>query len=97
MRLAGLMDTDWLPSLCKEFNQKHDAEIREGTKREMTPNLYAIDRAFVRATTSANASARDGIPREVLNAIPIPAVPDAACCFAQLLNPHGLEVRIGLK
>ena len=40
---AALMDSDWLPSLCEGFNQGHEAEIREGTKRKMEPNLYAME------------------------------------------------------
>ena len=54
---AALMDSEWLPSLCEGFNQEHEAEIREGTKRKMEPNLYAMDSPFVRATTSADPSA----------------------------------------
>merc|ERR1719440_1842418 len=58
----------------------------------MAPNLYAMDRSFVRATTSTAAGARSEIPAAVLEAARIPGVPTEDCCFAQLLNPRGLEV-----
>ena len=58
----------------------------------MKPNLYALDEPFVRATTSTDPSAREKIPAKVLETAEIPDVPSANCCFAQLLNPKGLEV-----
>ena len=74
----GLSVDGWWHSIC--------------TKREKPPNLYALDRPFVRATTSADASARSKIPCAVLDAAEIPSAPAEDCCFAQLLNPEGLDV-----
>ena len=88
----GLSVDGWWHSICTKFNVDHAAEIRAGKKREMTPNLYALDKPFVRATTSADASARSEIPRAVLDAAEIPSAPAEDCCFAQLLNPEGLDV-----
>ena len=67
-------------------------EIQAGKKREMTQNLYGLDWPFVRATTSADRSTRNEIPAAVLETAEIPDVPDENCCFAQLLNPEGLDV-----
>ena len=89
---TGLSVDGWWHSICTKFNENHAAEIRTGEKFEMTPNLYALDRPFVRATTSADASARFGIPPAVLDAAEIPGAPAEDCCFAQLLNPEGLDV-----
>ena len=88
----GLLVDGWWHSICAKFNQDHAAEIQAGTKREREPNLYALDRPFVRATTSADASARSHIPAAVLDAAEIPGVPAENCCFAQLVNPQGLDV-----
>ena len=88
----GLSVDGWWPSMCAKFNEDHAAEIRAGTAREMTPNLYALDGPVVRATTSADASARSAIPAAVLDAAEIPGAPAENCCFAQLLNPGGLDL-----
>merc|ERR1719161_333040 len=82
----------WWHSHCARFNAAHSVEIEAGTKFVMNPNLYALDRPFVRATSSADASARSHIPAAVLNAAEIPGVPAENSCFAQLLNPKGVDV-----
>lgn len=89
---AAVLDTDWLPRLCREFNELNDQEIRAKTKFEMQPNLYAMNAFLVQATTSEDPSAREKIPKEILRMAEIPGVPPADCCFAQLLNPEGLDV-----
>ena len=88
----GLMVDGWWHSHCAKFNQDNAAEIEAGTKFKMEPNLYSLDGPFVRATTSADASARSHIPAAVLNAAEIPGAPAENCCFAQLLNPEGVDV-----
>lgn len=92
---AGLFDTEWLPSLCQDFNTKHESEIREKKKQEMKPNLYAMKEAFVRKTTMTHdpkTNARNSIPPEVLEDAGVPDAPQANCSFAQLLNKEGLTV-----
>ena len=86
--------TGWIPTKCAEFNAGHAAAIAAGEAYAMAPNLYALDAPFVRATTSADPAARDGIPQEVLEAARVPPRPQEACCYAQLLNPDGLAVDV---
>ena len=57
----------------------------------MTPNIFAMDAHFVQATTKHGRNARDYIPENVLNIARVPLVPPIDCCFAQLLNPEGLQ------
>ena len=80
--------------MCNKFNAANAEEIAAGHKIESSPNLYAIDRPFVQATTSPDASARKDIPAKVLAAGNIPDAPEFACCFSQLLNPDGLVVDV---
>ena len=96
----GLKEDGWLQGQCDKFNQDHAHEIGQGKKYEfpMQPNLYALDKEFVKPTTkkkpatSSDANARSEIKDSVLQAAGIPASPAKECCFAQLLNPDGLEV-----
>jgi len=58
----------------------------------MTPNLYAVENFFALLdTTSADVSKRKYIAQEVLTVAEVSGVTEANCCFAQLLNPGGLE------
>jgi len=58
----------------------------------MAPNLHALDKFFVQPTTSTDTKERNKIPDSVLKTIGVPEAPDKTCCYAQLLNPRGLEV-----
>jgi len=88
----GLLKTKWLPEHCENFNDKHKDDIEKETNFEMTPNLYSMNESFVQATTATDRSKRNEIPEEVLKIIGVPSAPKATCCFAQLINPDGLEV-----
>jgi len=88
---TGLLETGWLSSRCEKFNKEHDVAIRENKKIEMAPNFYAVDEFFVQDTTSADARRRKDITQEVLKSAEVPNAPKANCCFAQLLNPEGLQ------
>ena len=96
----GLKEDGWLQGQCDKFNQDHAHEIGHGKKYEfpMQPNLYALDKEFVKPTTkkkpatSSDANARSEIKDSVLRAAEIPASPAEDRCFAQLLNPDGREV-----
>lgn len=89
---SGLIGTGWLQSVCDSFNIKHEKEIEEGEKFAMKTNLYAMDQAFVQATTNKNEAARVNIPEDVLTLSGIPSKPKEDISFSQLINPDGLEV-----
>jgi len=89
---SGLLDMGWLQSLCDKHNQQHREAIDKGEKFTNTTNLYAMDEPFVRETTRAGPNTRRSIPKEVLHIAEIPKSPEYDCCFAQLLNPEGLDV-----
>jgi len=88
----GLLKTNWLQDQCDTFNREHKDEIDNKTKFEMIPNLYSMDKSFVQATTSTDGKARDSIADDVLEIIGVPNAPAETCCYAQLINPQGLEV-----
>lgn len=89
---AGLLQNEWLQSLCDEFNEDHAEDIQSQKAFKMIPNLYSMDKSFVQATTHTDINKREQIPEEVLKTAGIPGVPKHNCCFAQLMNPKGLEV-----
>jgi len=83
----GLLKTKWLQDHCDTFNKEH-----KDAKFQMNPNLYSMDESFVQATTSTDVRARDSITDDVLEIIGVPEAPNETCCYAQLINPQGLEV-----
>jgi len=88
----GLLKTNWLQDHCDNFNREHKDEIDNKTIIKMNPNLYSMDKSFVQATTSTDGKARDSIADDVLEIIGVPNAPAETCCYAQLINPQGLEV-----
>merc|ERR1740124_1497072 len=58
----------------------------------MTPDSHSMDEFFIKPVTDTRDRLRDRIPEDVLNIANIPSAPDEeTCCFAQLMNPDGLE------
>ena len=78
----------WVRSECDEFNAKNAADIASGCEHEMAPNLYTLDKLFIRATTSPDVFARKGIPLDALEDAGIPDVPQFACRFSQVRCMH---------
>jgi len=50
----------WPDNKCSKFNEE-----KQNSEFPMKPNLYAIDKFFVKNTTNSDESLRTAIPKEV--------------------------------
>ena len=58
----GYVANGYLKKKCAEFNKKHAAEIKAGSKRAMKENLHALNKFVVKPTTAPGGD----VPADVL-------------------------------